>query len=1002
MDGGDGLQIIHKMVKQSFIKVALLISLWSCVENSNENTILKDSIIKDTNGLSLEELAYCKLINKNVDEAIKLYERAIQNTPLSNRLKLAELNVGLGGCYFENNDIEKSISILRKGLNYFKDFSLNIIIDNYYWSSGYLLLANCYRISELNDSALTLLNDVHKKISIYTKHYNLVKYDFLFAEIHTWKARIFFDIGDYEKSMIENIEAIKIYEKKNEFSCYAADNYSQLGKIFLINEELEKSEKYYLKALKILKTCYGDTSLIYGRMLTELGLALYEMKKFKDALICFESTHNILSNNNLAHELEFAYSYNNLGDTYCKLGDFSKGIEYYDLALAFFTKNSLIKESCVVYHNLGNTYSSLDSNLLAEYYYLKAIELYSYNNIENSIYPAYTYQRLGRLYLKQMKYVEAKISFASAIKKLYIKSCDSNYNNIKSLRKGIISKTELYRAHYYMGLAGLLSYDGLGNITYLEEAIKSFQKAIQLQDMIRSYYTSEQAKLYLGSLSKPLNENYLKALLEINLQEKELQYENEILEVIERSKYSTLRSLLHSTKYNLTNGLDQSKLLIIDGLNKKIRFYENIIEGEISQLNQKASINAEDKLFSSIFSLDTLINSLRNESEDYFNNTSGSCYYSIDDIKKVLSDSVGIIDYFFGDSLIVICAINSKTFKICHFNIDSCFRNKLEGFVKSIQFSDISSLIDFGYYFYSQLIAPITPIIENLSTIIIVPDDVLYKIPFELLIKTSKPGEYNIEYQDFLIKSYNISYQYSINLMIDKLIVKNQTDKSSSLKNHFSGFAPLGDPQVEGNKCESKIVHLPYSKREIASIADLFIRNGKNAIYYANTHSSEDNVVKNLENSRIVHLATHGYTNGELLNHKIILSANNLEKDMEMFVNSSFYNFNDGYLTLSEVYNLDVNSDLVTLSLCASGKGNYLSGEGTKSLAQGFYFSGANNILFTLWEISDEHTYNFMIIFYSFINQGFSYSQALRKTKIELLNSTSQLPVFWAGFLIIG
>jgi len=110
----------------------------------------------------------------------------------------------------------------------------------------------------------------------------------------------------------------------------------------------------------------------------------------------------------------------------------------------------------------------------------------------------------------------------------------------------------------------------------------------------------------------------------------------------------------------------------------------------------------------------------------------------------------------------------------------------------------------------------------------------------------------------------------------------------------------------------------------------------------------------------------------------------------------------DGKLNLFEIYSLEVKSDLVTLCMCSSGYGKQNAGEGITSLSHAFYYSGAKNILYTLWNISDFHSNTFMTTFYQYLNSGHSYSRALRKTKLDFINSDFNLPVFWSGFLLNG
>jgi tetratricopeptide (TPR) repeat protein len=74
---------------------------------------------------------------------------------------------------------------------------------------------------------------------------------------------------------------------------------------------------------------------------------------------------------------------------------------------------------------------------------------------------------------------------------------------------------------------------------------------------------------------------------------------------------------------------------------------------------------------------------------------------------------------------------------------------------------------------------------------------------------------------------------------------------------------------------------------------------------------------------------------------------------------------NDGILTAEDVSTLDLQGTwLVTLSACDTGAGEARAGEGVMGLRRGFIQAGAQNLLMTLWPISDEVTVQIMSDFY--------------------------------------
>jgi CHAT domain-containing protein len=74
---------------------------------------------------------------------------------------------------------------------------------------------------------------------------------------------------------------------------------------------------------------------------------------------------------------------------------------------------------------------------------------------------------------------------------------------------------------------------------------------------------------------------------------------------------------------------------------------------------------------------------------------------------------------------------------------------------------------------------------------------------------------------------------------------------------------------------------------------------------------------------------------------------------------------NDGIVTAEEVGGLKLDGTwLVVLSACDTGSGEAKAGEGVMGLRRGFVQAGAQNLLMTLWPISDLTTVQIMLDFY--------------------------------------
>jgi CHAT domain-containing protein len=95
---------------------------------------------------------------------------------------------------------------------------------------------------------------------------------------------------------------------------------------------------------------------------------------------------------------------------------------------------------------------------------------------------------------------------------------------------------------------------------------------------------------------------------------------------------------------------------------------------------------------------------------------------------------------------------------------------------------------------------------------------------------------------------------------------------------------------------------------------------------------------------------------------------------------------NDGILTAEDVSTLDLQGTwLVTLSACDTGSGEARAGEGVMGLRRGFIQAGAQNLLMTLWPISDEVTVQIMSDFYEAAHTSGNAPEALAEVQRKWL-----------------
>ena len=108
----------------------------------------------------------------------------------------------------------------------------------------------------------------------------------------------------------------------------------------------------------------------------------------------------------------------------------------------------------------------------------------------------------------------------------------------------------------------------------------------------------------------------------------------------------------------------------------------------------------------------------------------------------------------------------------------------------------------------------------------------------------------------------------------------------------------------------------------------------------------------------------------------------------------------DGFLTTTEIINKKFNSELLLLSACNTAKPD-LTGKYYSGLSRSFLYSGAKNLLVTLWGIETISAEMITTEFFQHLDG--SFYNGLRNSQLNLLNNEDYShPFFWSPYIIIG
>lgn len=266
--------------------------------------------------------------------------------------------------------------------------------------------------------------------------------------------------------------------------------------------------------------------------------------------------------------------------------------------------------------------------------------------------------------------------------------------------------------------------------------------------------------------------------------------------------------------------------------------------------------------------------------------------------------------------------------------------------------------------------AALTPCSSRSHTLLVVPDDVLWSVPFAALTdsRSGRP----------LFDRYRITVGPSASALL-------------ALGHHF-GRAPLraralalvGDAEGEG------LAALPHVRREAAAVVKFY---GVGAVARAEgmTPSALVDLASDYD---IVHFAGHARIDGvnPELSHLVLRAATPTHRPAYLFPRD----LSGRRLRKTRV---------VVLAACQTGNGRLSRSEGGLSMARPFLEAGAAAVVASLWDVDDRATAVLMEAFHRGLSRHGDPSQALRQAQ-QLLQASSdkrlRTPSAWASFYVIG
>jgi CHAT domain-containing protein len=875
-----------------------------------------------------------------------------------------------------------------------------------------------------------LMIDASKKLGIY-RNFQME------ADAQRKVANCYEMTGRYEIALMHIKEAISL-DSLNKNLLGWIEDYRQMGKILVYSGSYQEGIKSLEKALaksegmdqsikNINKITIADTYLAIGQLYSVTGktndsqtftnkaLTLFEQADDKlgrmESFLALGSTYSDIGDINaarnftqqslkLANELGMgtARQYHLLASMSSAGGEYEDALRYQERAIEDAKKVRIVSQIVWTTIGLGDIYRDLGDFKKAQRLYKQAQAIKDTSSMKAASVNASLNLRLGNLMsanqyfasegsftgegisslrisemmIKNGKTDSAMIFLNDGAKMFQISKNRQGLSNVQLLKGSLLVDMKefdralplldsatlslefpetVWQAYFHLGRL----YEGLGQDG---KAIDSYRSSISVIEKIRGNLTVDEFKSIFFENKRDVYDRLMRLLLKEN---KNL----EAFQVSEQARARAFYDIMATKRINYKGSLPGDLIMEEQEKRMEVQKLYLILQKGVSASKESDSRKVDLRQIRTSLSqkqleYEDILEKIKLNSPSYSSLISAQPL-NLYDVQSVLDKKTGLISYWISNNELILWLITSTNVKERSVKVEKSeivtlveqARNAIQSNSQQQITSNLSKL-------YSLLIAPLESEISGFSNLVIIPNSGLHFLPFQALID---------EKGKFLVERFNFIYAPSASVY--SLCKKRETPTGSS----FMGMA-LGDISVGSN------VGLPGTEDELKKILPLFT----NKISAFGKDCTESFVRQNAGKYNYLHFATHGVYNYKQPLYSCLLfpPADN----------------DDGRLNVYEVFELNLNSKLVTLSACETGLGNITQGDEITGLSRAFLFAGSSAVIVSLWSVADYPTALLMANFYKYI-QSHPLQEALTLAQRDVIKSFPQ-PSYWSPFILIG
>ncbi len=808
-------------------------------------------------------------------------------------------------------------------------------------------------------------------------------------------------------------------------SAQTADRYTDLGMAYTQKSDWDKAEEAQRKAIELNVATRGEDHIATLKCYNNLGYIYLEKYDNDLAIFYLNKAIDLIKKKFGPSHRSVGIAYMNIGAAYSNKGDYKNAVKYSKMALENY-KVSIGSESpfaAIVLVNLGSGYTKLNQPDSALRYFEKGLalneklygkehpELVSYYAYINDFYLTFGMYKeaeegiltsielaekvmpskhlfTGRNYFHLAQVMQATGRTSEALRQCQIALTRimQDFEDLSPDQNPDVSGPSVSRRKLIeiLALKTKLLYTRwleTSDIHYLESGHRAARATSRSIDILRTEYQTPESKEILLTRTREFFEDALRIALALYESGGDPAYLANAFMIMEKSKSVLLFERIQTRQEYLASALPDTLA------REERRLARSLSQIEQQRFDLQASGDTtgiaamNTRYFQAKRSHDFLLSKIEEQYPQYFEIRHQALTASLTETQLALDEGTLMINYFLGDSTLYALGITRDS--VWPVMTQTDVSGGIEQILQQIRNKSFDPAT--SHKAYQAILEPVlTKSGPEVTTLMIVPDQILHYLPFEVLITASgDPGSY-------LLKKYIVTYAHSASL-------PGEGNKKTDFTGPYIGFSPeyqkqgnplLASRSARDNELASELVDLPMAKEEIRQSAGIW--NGE---FLTGPDATESAFKTRARQAGIIHIASHAIIDDEEpMRSRLVFSVSPDSTE-------------DGLLHTYELYNMELRAQLACLSACNTGFGQLKSGEGVVSLAKGFFYAGVPNIMMSLWSVPDNSTSQIMQLFNAELEQGAGKAEALRRAKLRFLEQADAYtaePYYWAAFTLIG